>query len=565
MKTRFPLSADSAAVGSAFTYDLRRALLTLLLIFSFFLPWTLPATQVNAEDAAPSKDIVNIGVTNTINTMNPLLFDGTIVNTHALGLQWLPLVEVGSDLSFVYHLAEEVTTEDNLTFKIKLRDEAKWSDGEDITADDVIFTILKVTSRGVSNLNVYGYSLFEGFDEGGQIADDATLEDVPSIKKLDDKTLTMTASSHLPLATFLNNYLSYLFVIPQHIYGDYSAEELKTTTDFNHPEVISGPYRLVDLSLDHFASYTANENYWLGEPKIKNLNIKVLQGAGLLAGLQSGEIDVIQPTMATIPVEDQAAIEGLDGYTVVYDKPLTNNLLFINHEVITDAKVRQAIHMAIDRQLLLDAFINGKGEVTEGFVSSFSPYFDEELENTAYDPEAAKALIEESDWDPDQELKYIINSGDPIFANAANLVVQELGDIGIKAKVQSLDLNSLLAAANSGDYDILSVQYTILPLDYIMDIQFLADSGEGTSNWSNYQSEEMHQAIMDALEVNDDDVEGLTAAYGKIDRLVQQDDPFISLYFQSPMGVVSDKLENVEPSAYGFFAHVEEWNFAPAE
>lgn len=565
MKTRFPLSADSAAAGSAFTYDLRRALLTLLLICGLLFTWAFSAPRVSAEETASSKDIVNIGVTNTINTMNPLLYDGTIVNTHALSLQWLPLVEVGSDLNFVYHLAEEVTTEDNLSFTIKLRDEAKWSDGEDITADDVIFTIMKVTSRGVSNLNVYGYSLFEGFDEGGQIDDDATLEDIPSIKKLDDKTLTLTASSPLPLATFLNNYLSYLFVIPQHIYADYSAEELKTTTDFNQAEVISGPYHLVDLSLDHYASYTANENYWLGEPKIKQLNLKVLQGSGLLAGLQSGEIDVIQPTMATIPVEDQAAIEGLDGYTVVYDKPLTNNLLFINQEVIPDAKVRQAIHQVIDRQLLLDAFINGKGEVTEGFVSSFSPYFDEELENTAYDPEAAKALIEESDWDPDKELKYIINSGDPIFANAANLLVQELGDIGIKAKVQSLDLNSLLAAANSGDYDLLSVQYTILPLDYIMDMQFLVGSDEKTNNWSNYQSEEMRQAIADALQVKDDDADGLKAAYGQIDRLVQKDEPFISLYFQSPMGVVSNQLENVVPSAYGFFAHVEDWYFAPAE
>lgn len=542
-------------------------LIALVFTLSLLLGLGLNTAVVRAEEdkeevVESAKDIVNIGVTNTINTMNPLLFDGTIVNTHALSLSWLPMVELGADMEFVYQLAEEVTTEDNLTFRIKLRDEAKWSDGEDITVNDVIFTILKQTSQGVGNLNIYGYSQFEGFDEGGQVADDVTLEDIPSIEIIDEKTMEMTANDHLPMSTFLNNYLSYLFVIPEHVYGEYTAEELKTTTDFNKPEVVSGPYRLVDVNLDHYASYEANENYWKSVPKIKNLNIRVLQGAGLLAGLQSGEIDVIQPTMATIPVEDQDAIENLKGFEAIYDQPLTNNILFINLESVEDHNVRKAIHMGIDRQMLLDIFLGGEGEVTEGFVSSFSPYFDDTLEAVEYDMDEAKRLVEESDWDAKKELKFVINSGDPIFANAANLVVQQLADIGIKAQVQSLDINSLLGAANTGDFDILAVQYTILPVDYIMDIQFLADYTDETSNWSNYRSEDMKAAIDETLEVKDGDTDGLIEAYGKIDRLIKEDVPLISLYFQSPMGVISEDLENSVPSAYGFFTNVEEWIFA---
>lgn len=517
--------------------------------------FSMPVLAAEKEGEKSAKDIVNIGVTNTINTLNPLLYDATIVNTHAISLQFLPMVELGADMNFVYHIASEITTEDNLTFTIKIDEDAVWSDGTPISSDDVIFTIMKVASQGVGNVNVYAYSVFEGFDEGGQLTDEAKLEDIPSIKRLDDKSLTLTSSVPIALNTFLNNYMGYLFVIPKHVFEDYSAEELKTTDCFTHPEVVSGPYRAVEASLDHFASYVANEAYWKGEPKINKLNIRVLQGSGLLAGLQSGEIDVIQPTMATIPVVDQESIEDLEGFSTYYDRPLTNNLLFINAEKFPDVKVRKAMLMGIDRVLLVDGFLNGYGEITDGFVSSYSPYFDEEMEPVAYQPKEAEELLKEAGWDSSKEIKFYTNSGDAIFKNAANVVVQNLKKIGLNAQVQTMDINSLLEKANTHDYDIFAVQYTFVPLDLILDIEFLF------SSWGIHASDEILEAVAAIMEVEDGDEEGLKEAYSKLDRLVQEEVPVISLYIQSPMGVVSNKLEHCAPTAYGFFSNVWEWTF----
>ena len=66
--------------------------------------------------------------------------DWSFINLHATSMMFLPLVTVGADNNFNYLLAESVTTDDNLTFTIKIRDDAVWSDGEPVTADDVIFT-----------------------------------------------------------------------------------------------------------------------------------------------------------------------------------------------------------------------------------------------------------------------------------------------------------------------------------------------------------------------------------------------------------------------------------------
>ena len=61
---------------------------------------------------------------------------------------------------------------------------------------------------------------------------------------------------------------------------------------------------VTDFDVDHYISYKANENYWKGAPKIAKLNIKIVSGSQLYAGLQSGEIDITQPTMSVIPEED---------------------------------------------------------------------------------------------------------------------------------------------------------------------------------------------------------------------------------------------------------------------
>ena len=82
------------------------------------------------ETAEASDDIVNIGVTNTLGTLNPLLMDGGEVNKYATSLMFLPLVELNSNLEFEGEIADSVTTEDNKNFIVHIDEKASWSDGE---------------------------------------------------------------------------------------------------------------------------------------------------------------------------------------------------------------------------------------------------------------------------------------------------------------------------------------------------------------------------------------------------------------------------------------------------
>ena len=390
------------------------------------------AVTVSANASSGDTDIVNIGVTNSLGGMNPLVIDQTEINVHAMGLQFLPLVELDSELNFQNMLADSVTTEDNQNFVVHIDENATWSDGTPVTAADVEFTFLRLASPVINNTTMMYYA-FEGVGDDGFVEEGAT--SVAGVKVIDDKTIQFTTKQQMSLITFQNTYARYLRTLPKHVLEQYTEEELLTLDWFNHPDVVSGPYMVTDYDVNHYISYTVNENYWKGTPNIEKLNIKIMDASQIYAGLQSGEIDITHHTMTSIPQEDYESVEALENVKVVYGTPVTNQSVFIQTANVTDAKVRQALVLAIDRNMILEQLLKGQGEIVDGFLSSASPFYDETIVPVSYDAEKAKALLDEAGWDGSKTLKFYVNSGDSTFVNAAQVMAAQWAAVGIKVEV----------------------------------------------------------------------------------------------------------------------------------
>lgn len=503
------------------------------------------------EVAEVSDDIVNIGVTDTLGTLNPLLMDGGEINKYATSLMFLPLVELNSKLEFEGEIADSVTTEDNKNFIVHIDEKATWSDGEKITADDVVYTALRLTSPVIGNTSMM-YYVFEGVGDDGFTEEGA--ESIDGIKAIDDATVQFTTKDEMSLTTFENSYARYLMTLPKHVIEQHSEEELKTADWFNHPDVVSGPYMVTDFDVDHYISYKANENYWKGAPKIAKLNIKIVSGSQLYAGLQSGEIDITQPTMSVIPQEDYDSIEGLSNVNVVYGEPVTNQSVFIQTKNVPDVRVRQAMLYAIDRKMVLEQLLKGKGEVVDGFLSSASPFYDDGIVPVEQDVEKAKELLAEAGWDGSQTLRFYVNSGDGAFVNAANVFVAQWAAVGIKVEVQTVDFATLMSVAGTNDYDILAVQYTYAPVDPYPDVAWLLG---GEESWTGYGDDSVNEALAKTQTTSDiDEIKGL---YSVVDQKVQEDVPMFSAYIVSAQAAVNKRLVNATPSVYGFFNNVEQW------
>lgn len=503
-------------------------------------------------EAAEGEKIINVGVTSSLGGINPFVIDQTEINKYAVDLMFLPLVELDKDSNFQNMLADSITTEDNINFVVHIDDAATWSDGQPVTAYDLEYTVLRMASPVVNNTTLM-LDAFEGTTAEGFVEEGAT--SMAGLSVLDDKTLQFTSKDSMSLTTFNNTYGRYLRALPKHVIEQFSEEELLTADWFNHPDVIDGPFLLTDYDADHYISYAANENYFKGAPKLDKLNIKIVDGSQVYAGLQSGEIDITQLTMTSIPETDYESIEKLENVKAVYGSPITNQSAFIQTANIPDARVRQALVYAIDRQQLVDQLLKGNGEVIDGFVSSASPYYDSSIEPLPYDPEKAKALLEEAGWDGSQTLRFYVWSGDTTFVNGAQILAAQWGAVGINVEITTLDLASLMSVAGSTDYDIMAVQYTYAPVDPYPDVAWLL-SGEGS--WTGYAADEINAALEDTQTTTD--VEQLKADYAVVDKKVQEDVPMFSVYVISQMGAVNNRVVGAEPTAYGFFNDVQNWD-----
>lgn len=508
--------------------------------------------SASSDTAASGEKIINVGVTNTIGSINPLLLNGGEINKYATGLMFLPLMELDADLNFEGMLADSITTEDNKNFIVHIDDAATWSDGTPVTADDVVYTALRLASPVIGNTAMM-YYVFEGVGDDGFVEEGA--ESIDGIQKVDDKTVQFTTKEEMPITTFENSYARYLLTLPKHVIEQYSEEELSTADWFNHPDVVSGPFIVTDFDVDHYISYEANKDYWKGAPKIDKLNIKIVDGSQLYAGLQSGEIDITQQTMSDIPQEDYESVEALDNVDVVYGSPVTNQSVFIQTKNVPDVKVRQAMLYAIDRQQILEELLNGHGEIVDGFLSSASPFYDESLTPVSYDPEKAKTLLEEAGWDGSQTIRFYVNSGDSTFVNAASIIAAEWAAVGIKAEIQTVDFATLMSVAGTEDYDVLAVQYTYAPVDPYPDVAWLL-GGEGS--WTGYSDDTLNDALTKSQLTSDP--EETKELFSVVDKKVQEDVPMFSAYVISAQGAVSKRITGAAPSVYGFFNDVQNWD-----
>lgn len=508
--------------------------------------------SASSDTAASGEKIINVGVTNTIGSINPLLLNGGEINKYATGLMFLPLMELDADLNFEGMLADSITTEDNKNFIVHIDDAATWSDGTPVTADDVVYTALRLASPVIGNTAMM-YYVFEGVGDDGFVEEGA--ESIDGIQKVDDKTVQFTTKEEMPITTFENSYARYLLTLPKHVIEQYSEEELSTADWFNHPDVVSGPFIVTDFDVDHYISYEANKDYWKGAPKIDKLNIKIVDGSQLYAGLQSGEIDITQQTMSDIPQEDYESVEAQDNVDVVYGSPVTNQSVFIQTKNVPDVKVRQAMLYAIDRQQILEELLSGHGEIVDGFLSSASPFYDDSLTPVSYDPEKAKALLEEAGWDGSQTIRFYVNSGDSTFVNAASIIAAEWAAVGIKAEIQTVDFATLMSVAGTEDYDVLAVQYTYAPVDPYPDVAWLL-GGEGS--WTGYSDDTLNDALTKSQLTSDP--EETKELFSVVDKKVQEDVPMFSAYVISAQGAVSKRITGAAPSVYGFFNDVQNWD-----
>lgn len=404
-----------------------------------------------AESSGPKDEVVTMAIISTWNTLNIYNTSGNY--GHCVADQLFErMVSCTHDGEYLPRLADSwEMSEDHTSMTFHMNKNAKWHDGEPLTADDVVFTLKAVTSEKMDNYYRSKFVCLAGTDDNGICASPDDLQ----VEAIDDYTVKVGLKTPKDEQTVLSTLCSFFYVLPQHILdtGDYSDIN---DSDFWTSPVGAGPFKYVKDIAGEQLEMTANEDYYLGCPDFKTFVIKVVPATSLTAGLLNGEIDVVGA--GSIPLSDWGTIESSDNLVAESIPSYAYQYMEFNlsdgNDAFQDAAVRIAFDKAIDKQLIVDQLMAGEGQVAVGPMPKYHPYYNDALEGNSYDPNAAKSALEAANFDFNRTYRLIVPQGNQVREQSALIIQQNLKDIGIKVEIETYDFATLLEMMRNGDFDL---------------------------------------------------------------------------------------------------------------
>ena len=451
----------------------------------------------------------------TGNTLNPLTADDRY-GLMASKMLYTPLYFINLDGSVDYILAESMeSNEDGTVWTCKLKPDLKWSDGEPITADDVVFTI-NANNDFSSSLAING--------------------ELIQAEKVDDLTVNFNLPS--PSASVFELLSAELFILPQHFF------EPKGTFDVNMLEetpVGSGPYVLEEYMTGQYLKFKANPNYPLGTANIENVVYRVIEkdDTATLA-LQSGEVDawIASSAEQMLPYQDN---ENFNIYNYSEGR-VAYMLLNSVSENMQDQDYRKGIMYALDRNEIMTAAYTDPDlyQIGYTFLPPINEYYDDsQVEKYERDLDKAKELTAGGPT----ELSLLYNVTDGVQERMALAIQASLKEIGINVTLDGREY----AAYNKSYMDVTDGSFDLFLNGYVMGIDPNAYKSLFSSETEDYLR--CHSEAADALWTEADlvtDTEARKPLYAELQKLIQDEAVFYPLGSNLKTLVVSSRIGGVE-------------------
>jgi peptide/nickel transport system substrate-binding protein len=480
-------------------------------------------------------------------------------------------------------------SDDNLVYTFSLRDDLVWSDGEPVDGWDVLF-------------DYYGRKHSDEY--GSPYA--YTVDDIVDLEVSEDGyTVTITFGSENCEVI----YDAALNLVPSHAFGwtpemgeDFDWSSLENHPYDTNPNVSGGPFVFRSMDSDRVVLGT-NENYVDG-PVIPEgyLYVTVPDQTVMAERFIAGELNVADNPQNAKRQEIRESpdlqyydypsrswdyldlnfanpdnpMDGVeldaDGNPVLGEDGLPIPVEQDPHPLFGDVRVRRAIQLAIDLDEIMDKAVQGEGTVMPSY--DFSWAADPDLEPIRQDQAAAVALLEEAGWTDtngdgildkdgvDFSFELLTNEGNTRRGQIAELVQQQLAEIGIEVQVSAIDFNQLLDISAAQTYDAIVLGWRwgypvspdptgiFLPSDDIV--------GSGFNSMS-YINPEVARLAKEALNVPGCAKEDRAKIYAQIQKILQDDEAYIWLFRQGGMYAANADVAGFAPFPNEMYWNADEW------
>lgn len=456
-------------------------------------------------------------------------------------------VEVKDGVSeIVPSLAEDwEVSDDGLVYTFYLRKGVKFHNGEELKADDVLFTFERMLNPDTGAKNQDFISAIAGAKD----MMDGSASNLSGFEQVDNYTFKLTLEA--PFAPFLAN----LSTPGASIYNRKATSEAGEDFGLLPEKTIgTGPFKFTEWVLNSSKTLTANEDYWGGRPALDSLYIQVVEDPDTMKMMfDNGEIDIFDGDYAPSQLSFYLNNETYKDQIIIGDR-LGIYYLSINEklEPFEDVRVRKALQMAIDKQTILNTVFNGLGTVQSGIMPPGLIGHNPELPEISYDPEGAKALLAEAGYPDGFEMTISQSSDNGTAIKQVYEIIQAmLAEVGIQAEIETVDDATWYAVRADGE---LGAYFTSWSADFNDPDNFLYTffAPENTVKRSfNYSNEAASKRVVEARAITDP--EKRIAEYQELEKLIIQDDAaWVPLFSKQHVFVVNPRVQGFTPSWNGW-------------
>lgn len=531
----------------------------LVVVAALFVPQACTSVQTGSGSA--SAGMLRIAQLQEPASLDPLLLNGTVgIESASLIYDYLLMIDdrgqtVPGIATEVPTLANGGISADQRHITYHLRHGIKFSDGVELTADDVVFTASAVNNPK----NLIQSRL--GYDE------------IASIKARDRYTVDVALKR--PYAPFLVLFCApgnVYPVMPKHILAKFSDIN---QIDFNSHPIGSGPYTVVEWRRGDRVILQANKLYWRGAPRIARIELRFTPDYNAMVNrLSSGDVDAVFNADPSIAPQ----LRDINSVNVTYTRIDGQGALIFNMQdpITGDARVRRALSMAIDVAPMVAKASQGVYSATDAGRGLFKwAYNSAVLKMPAYDPAGARELLDRAGWKagPDGmrskggrplEISFIQEKGSQTYAIIGNAVQQYERAVGADVALKEFVVEKFAAPPSlggpvySGKFNI--AQYPFLPgLDPDATDQFACNRVPPAGfNKPRFCSKEMDADL--ARSVSTFDRTQRQVAFNDIQAIVSRQLPMLLIYQIVQVNAFPKWVKHQTFSPAGPFWNVGAWS-----
>ena len=363
-----------------------------------------------------TKDTLTAAFSSDRGTLDPLYYSGFDIQ-NLMCMVYEPLWAYDYDGNLEYKLATSLEMVEPTLWHIKLREGVKFTNGSEFKANDVVFTLNMANNR---------------------------VGEAPWLPELDLEN-TKALNDYEVEMVFYNYDCTYVGTMAMLLMYDEESYDANTVTS---QAIGTGPYKVKDYVVNSHLNLEANKDYWGEQPKIPNIEFKLIaEDSQKTNELSAGSVDI-----SAVPFQDIDYVKGLGNYNVILNDVSETSAMYFNTSsksiFYDNVDARWAVCLAIDREAIAKIAYNGYASVSQMPCATSNVDATDEMKNLGvygegYNPEKAKELAEKSGL-VGKTISFCTD-GSPSAIATAECVQSDLKAIGVNVDIKNYDAGTWMS------------------------------------------------------------------------------------------------------------------------